>query len=58
MRAFPGTFVVMTIVGADRALEVCFLLELAGTISRDLAGAKRRSQVLHTPHGVRSVPDH
>ena len=28
MRAFPGTFGVMTIVGADRALEVCFLLEL------------------------------
>ena len=55
MRAFPGTFEVMTIVGADRALEVCFLLELAGTFSRDLVGARRRSQVLNTPHGVRSV---
>ena len=28
MRAFPGTFGVMTIVGADRALEVCFLSDL------------------------------
>ena len=55
MRAFPGTFGVMTIVGADRALEVCFLLELAGTFSRDLVGARRRFQVLNTPHGVRSV---
>ena len=28
MRAFPGVFVVMTIVGADRALEVCSSLSL------------------------------
>ena len=55
MRAFPGVFVVMTIVGADRALEVCFLLELVGTFPSDLVGARRRSQVLNTPHGVRSV---
>ena len=55
MRAFPGTFEVMTIVGADRALEVCFLIELVRTFPSDLVGPRRRSQVLNTPHGVRSV---
>ena len=55
MRAFPGAFGVMTIVGADRALEVCFLLELAGTFPSDLVGPRRRSQDQNTPHGVRSV---
>ena len=58
MRAFPGTFVVMTIVGADRALEVCFLLRLWGTFPSALVGPRRRSQVLNTPHGVRSALDH
>ena len=40
MRTFPGVFVVMTIVGADRALEVCFLLELARTFPSDLVGPR------------------
>ena len=45
MRAFPGTFVVMTIVGADRASEVCFLLEIVRTFPSDLVGPRRSSQV-------------
>ena len=58
MRAFPGAFGVMTIVGADRALEVCFLLELARTFPSDLVGPRRRSQDRRTPHTMRSALVH
>ena len=55
MRAFPGVFVVMTIVGADRALEVCFLLRLVGTFSRERHMPPHLRVVLNTPHTMRSV---
>jgi hypothetical protein len=58
MRAFPGAFGVMTIVVADCALEVCFLLELVGTFASALVGATRRAQGLCTPHSTRSAQQH
>ena len=55
MRAFPGAFGVMTIVAADRALEVCFQLELALRFSLEPLRLWRRLTYGHTHHTVLSV---